>query len=82
MPERSPNCEAMPVTLVRYTGQLSRSFSRATSRAIAIPIVTCGLRVKRSWSKGIRNSAVQPRESTLVAASHTPSQDSSSSLSL
>jgi hypothetical protein len=81
----------MPATSPKYPTRLpspgfqgdheSRSLRRATSRWTWKPqtcVPSADALPKRSWERGIRYSATQPRESTEVATSQTASQLTSS----
>jgi hypothetical protein len=68
--------------LASKAGHAERSAYRSMSRQTPNPNVWDGARAYRSCDSGIRNSAVQPNESTLVPTSQIPFQESSSLPSL
>src|SRR5207245_3945662 len=78
----SPNCETNPAWDWRNNGQLTRWEYRYRSRSIVKPKTWLRWRPYGNCDSGIRNSAVQPSESTRVATSHTASQAKSSLPSL
>ena len=76
-PSTCPNRKGPPVSVLPQNDHIDVSLSRDTPRQTCIPQVWTESRLKRSWEKGIRNSAVQPSESMLVPTSHTGSHDES-----
>jgi hypothetical protein len=79
-PRSSPGAETSPGELRVQGDQVLRSSCRAISRMIPTPHTRSPATrsLNRSWENGMRNSALQPRESIEVATSHTASQAVSS----
>src|SRR2546426_8901728 len=78
MPSRSAKRDTRPLSFLLMNGNKACSCFRSIQRTKCTPHTWSGVSEKRSWESGMRISAVQPRESTDVAASQTGSQDASS----
>src|SRR2546430_16271702 len=76
-PWRSAKRDATPLSVFRTSGSMSSSFLRWIQRSKRTPHTCADAPENRSWESGIRISTVQPSESTVVAASHTASHESS-----
>src|SRR5882724_11177289 len=77
-PCRWPKRGGPPVSCKPQNDHCDNSFSRLSWRQICSPhVCSAVVEGKRSCEKGMRISAVQPSESTLVLTSHTGSQDGS-----
>src|SRR5207248_4031405 len=71
MPSRSAKRDTRPFSFLPMNGNRACSCFRSIQRTKCTPHTWSGASEKRSWERGMRISAVHPRESTVVAASRS-----------